>query len=158
MLVRPFKHTVLADPPGRLREDRIVMPELMSEVMARARVPLATLNSEAAARLRRLIEAEAWTDAALALIRFALPNWQVVRLVFDGGEWYCALSKHPQLPEWLDDAVEARHEVLPLAILAAFLAAREASPAAPGRNSSTVPQCRPQQPGVLHALCCEDFA
>jgi hypothetical protein len=121
-------------------------------------VPLATLNSEAAVRLRRLIEAEAWTDAALALIELALPQWQLVRLVCDGGEWCCSLSQHPQLPEWLDDAVEARHEVLSLAILDAFVAAREASLVAAGGKAGTVPRCRPQQPSVLHALCCEDFA
>jgi hypothetical protein len=156
MLARALEHRVLANPPARRRRDRIVTPALMSDVMARARVPLARLSSEAAVRVRRLIEAEAWTDVALALIELALPAWQVVRLVYDGGEWCCALSRHPQLPDWLDDAVEARHEVLPLAILDAFLAARESDRAA--GPFSSVPQCGPQQAGVLHALGCEDFA
>jgi hypothetical protein len=148
----------LADLPEDLRQERTVTPELMSDVMAQAGIRLAGLNSARAVRLRRLIEAEAWTDAALALIELALPQWQLVRLVGDDGEWCCSLSRHPQLPEWLDDAVEARHEVLPLAILAAFLTAREASPAVCSRKAGTVPECRPQQPNVLHALRCEDFA
>jgi hypothetical protein len=158
MLARPLDHGVLADPLRQVASDRIVTPALISDVMARASVPPATLNSAAAARLRRLIEAEAWTDAALALIELALPQWQVVRLVHDGGEWCCALSQHPQMPDWLDDAVEATHEVLPLAILDAFVAARQTSLVATRGKGGTVPQCRPGQPSVLHTLCCEDFA
>lgn len=153
---RPLKHIVV-ERLEDLGRETAVTPELMSDVMAQAGIRLTGLNAASGVRVRRLIEAEAWTDAALALIELALPQWHVVRLVRDGDEWCCTLSCHPQLPDWLDDAVEARHEVLPLAILAAFLAARQATPAESNRKV-TVPQCRPQQPGVLHALCCEDFA
>ena len=118
---------------------------------------LSALNSERRLRLRRLIAAEAWTDAALALIDIALPRWKLVRLAFDDGAWRCALSRHWQLPEWLDDAVEASHEVLPLAILAAFLAARDADLAAADETRRAVPTCRPAQ-GSLHTLACDNFS
>src|SRR5690348_4880145 len=66
-------------------------------------------QSEKTARLERLIRAGAWTDAALALLDLELPLWQIRRLVYDDGEWYCALSRERELPDWLDQSVEARH-------------------------------------------------
>jgi len=158
MLARRFEQTIVGEDLEDLRRESAVAPQLMADVMAQAGVRPAELNSAKAARLRRLIAAEAWTEAALALIELALPQWQLVRLVYDGGEWCCALSRHPQMPDWLDDAVETRHEVLPLAILAAFLAAREANLTASGRTHATVPYCRLQQQPDVHALCCDDFA
>jgi hypothetical protein len=157
MLSHRLQH--LVEPQERLRSETDVTPQLMADVMAQAGVRPAELNSARAARLRRLIAAEAWTDAALALIEFALPQWQVMRLVYDDEEWCCALSRHPQMPAWLDDAIEARHEVLPLALLGAFQASREASPTSPSSTHATVPHCRLQQQlDIVHALCCDDYA
>jgi len=78
-------------------------------------------RSERSARIMRLVDAEAWTDAALALIEFELPLWQVRRIAYDEGEWHCALSRERELPDWLDAAVEARHADLALALLSAFI-------------------------------------
>src|SRR5690348_5787668 len=50
-------------------------------------------QTEKTVRLAQLIESRAWTDAALALIDLELPFWQVRRLAYDDGEWYCALSR-----------------------------------------------------------------
>jgi len=77
-----------------------------------------------AARIAQLIEAGAWDDAALALIELELPAWKLRRLVYEDGEWFCALSRQPNLPVALDDTVDASHEVLSLAILSAFVEAR----------------------------------
>jgi hypothetical protein len=157
MLTHRLQHLVV-DPQERLRSETTVTSQLMADVMKQAGGG-GGANSVKGVRLRRLIAAEAWTDAALALIALALPQWQLVRLVNDGEEWCCALSRHPQMPDWLDDAVEARHEVLPLAIVGAFVAAREAGLAPSSRTQATAPQCRlQQQPDVVHALCCDDFA
>src|SRR5579864_5882613 len=68
-------------------------------------------------RIERLIQAGAWADAALALIDLELPSWQVRRIAYDGGEWHCALSRERELPDWLDQSVEAGHPDLALAIL-----------------------------------------
>jgi hypothetical protein len=78
--------------------------------------------------LRRLIAARAWTDAALALLALQLPGWHVRRLGYDDGEWHCALSSQPAMPEWLDATVESHHPNMPLAILSALVAAAAASP------------------------------
>ena len=70
---------------------------------------------------------EAVAYAALALIDLELPFWQVRRLTYDDGEWYCALSRERELPDWLDQSIESRHADLALAILGAFVEARRVS-------------------------------
>jgi len=136
-----------------------VTPELVATVAAQAGISLAATNvSAAAGRLRRHIEALAWTDAALTIMEMALPQWRLVRLVLDDGEWCCALSRHWQLPDWLDHAVEARHEMLPLAILSAVAEALVASREAAAGHTRTGPEFRQQPSDVLDVLCCENFA
>ena len=98
---------------------------------------------EKSARIARLIEAEAWTDAALALIDLELPQWQVRRIAYDEGEWHCALSRQCELPDWLDESIEARHADLPLAILGAF---DEAYAAAPSTRTSVPAVPRDRNP------------
>jgi hypothetical protein len=87
-----------------------------------------------------LIGSEAWTDAALALIELELPQWQVRRIAYDEGEWYCAQSREREPPEWLDQSIEARHADLPLAILGAFLEARAISAPASRTSVPTAPR------------------
>ena len=94
----------------RLRAAPAVTAELMSEVIVEAcrRFP-SVGQTEKTARIERLIQSDAWTDAALALIDLELPLWQVRRIAYDEGEWYCALSRERELPDWLDRSIEARH-------------------------------------------------
>ena len=88
-----------------------------------------------------MIQSGAWTDAALALIDLELPQWQIRCLVYDEGEWHCALSRQRELPDWLDEPIEGRHADLAIAILSAFVEARRLNapsnrpsvPAAPQR-------------------------
>jgi hypothetical protein len=83
-----------------------------------------TGQTEKTTRIERLIAAEAWMDVALALIDLELPQWQLRRIVYDEGEWHCALSGRRELPDWLDSCIETRHVDLPLAILSAFVDAQ----------------------------------
>jgi hypothetical protein len=109
--------------------------ELLSEVLAVCCPRLALLrHTERAAHAEQMIEQGAWTDAVLALLAIEVPQWQLRRLVYDGGEWHCALSRQREMPEWLDQSIEAHHADLPLAILRAFIGARQAS--APAIRSS----------------------
>jgi hypothetical protein len=121
----------------RLRDAPEVTAELMSEILAEARLrsPSVGRGGESA-RLDRLIQSGAWTDAALVLIELELPLWQVRRIAYDEGEWYCALSRDRELPDWLDRSIEAHHADLSLAILSAFVDARLA---AMPSNRSSVP-------------------
>src|SRR5882757_2553234 len=106
----------------RLRDAHAMTAELMSEIIHTTcrRFPSLGQNSKTA-RLEQLIQSDAWTDAALALIDLELPQWQVRRLVYDEGEWHCALSRQRELPDWLDQSVENHHADLALAILGAFV-------------------------------------
>ena len=117
--------TGLSDPLG---EANAVTPKLMSELVASfcRRFP-SFGQPEKTARIRELIQLRAWTDAALALIDLELPFWQVRRIAYDEGEWYCALSRERELPDWLDRSVEARHPDLALAILGALIEAQRSN-------------------------------
>lgn len=76
-------------------------------------------------RILQLAATGAWTDATLALLELEQPQWKLRRLVHEDGEWFCSLSRRPDLPIELDDAAEAHNELLPLAILDALAEARE---------------------------------
>ncbi len=97
-------------------------------------------RSAPAARLERLIQSGAWTDAALALIDLELPQWQIRRIAYDEGEWHCALSRQRELPDWLDQSIEGRHADLALAILSAFVEARRVGAPAHRTSVPAVPQ------------------
>ena len=126
---------------ARLRDAGKADAALINEVIDAAcrRYPSLGQN-EKTARLERLIQSGAWIDAALALIDLELPFWQVRRLAYDDGEWHCALSRERELPDWLDQSIEARHADLSLAILCAFvevqrLSAPETRTSVPGATT-----------------------
>jgi len=120
--------TLHLDPTGlsdRLGKANAVTPKLMSDLVAGVCRRFPSFGQpEKIARIRELIQLRAWTDASLALIDLELPFWQVRRIAYDEGEWYCALSRERELPDWLDSSAEARHTDLALAILSAFIEAR----------------------------------
>jgi hypothetical protein len=132
----------------RLRRAHALTPDLMSDVIAKA-----CTQATHKARVNQLIEAGAWTDATLAMAELELPSWNLRRLIREDGEWLCSLSKQPNLPLALDDTAEASHQVLPLAILAAFVEARRKTEAM-RETSQTVPQLRPTSG---YAVCCDNF-
>jgi len=87
------------------------------------------------------------------LIELELPAWTLRRLVCEGGEWICSLSRQPNLPVALDDTVDAVHEAMPLAILLAFLQARRV--AAIPSAVSVVLTVVPAATGLIR---CDNFA
>jgi hypothetical protein len=105
----------------------------------------------------RLIEAGAWTDAALALIELELPAWRLRRLICESGEWFCSLSRHPDVPLELDDTADANHEVPALAILRAFVEARRMDGVAL-HVVSAVPRIQKETIGADTFVCCDNFA
>jgi len=140
----------------RLQSAPAVTPDLVLSVVSDVCTRLAMLKTAGkTARIDRLIAAGAWSEVALALIGLELPAWTLRRLVYEDGEWFCSLSRQPQLPVALDDTADARHAVLPLAILAAFVEAYRASSIARETSSPTVPQIRPTP---AYAFCCDNFA
>lgn len=152
LVLQPDTKIFLTD---RLRNTPAVTASLVRDTMdAVCRRYSHPGQAGAIARIERLIAEEAWAEVALALIDLELPQWQLRRLAYDGGEWHCALSRRREVPEWLDQAVEASHPDLPGALLEAFLEAqRTVEPL--GRPS--VPATSPESaPCTL--LCCDNFA
>jgi len=141
---------------ARLRDAGAVTAELLSDVIATVCRRFPSLRQpEKTAQIERLMASSAWTDAVMALIEIELPQWQVRRLAYDEGEWHCALSRQRELPEWLDQSIEAHHPVLPLAILCAFVDARLAG----ARSNQTSVPAVPYDASASYApLCCDNFA
>jgi hypothetical protein len=140
----------------RLRDAHAITAELFSVVLSATcrRFPSAG-QAEKTAKIERLIASQAWTDAVLALIDLELPQWQVRRIIYDEGEWHCALSRERELPEWLDQAVESHHTDLALAILSAFVDVQRVS--APSTRTS-VPIVQREANALYEPLCCDNFA
>ena len=140
----------------RLRNADVVTAELLLEIIRGACRRFPSLGqSGKTARIERLMAAGAWMDTALALIDLELPQWQVRRITYDEGEWYCALSRERELPDWLDQSVEAHHADLPLAILSAFVDIGHLS--APS-NRTSVPMVPREASALYEPVCCDNFA
>jgi hypothetical protein len=140
----------------RLRDVHAVTGELIAEVVDETcrRFP-PSRRTEKTARIEQLIGSGAWTDAALALIDLELPQWQVRRIAYDEGEWYCALSRERELPDWLDRSIEAHHANLPLAILSAFVDAQRINTP---KNRTSVPIVPRDANPLYEPVCCDNFA
>jgi hypothetical protein len=135
----------------RLRDAYAVTAEFLSDII---RQTCRRFPSTGHARVERLIQSGAWTDAALALIDLELPQWQIRRIAYDDGEWHCALSRQRELPDWLDQSIEARHADLALALLSAFVEAQRSS--APSSRPS-VPAVRPDADALYEPVCSDNF-
>jgi hypothetical protein len=142
----------------RIRRAQVVTSDLMSKAVAATRADVEMPSgANAAAKIDRLIGLQAWTEAALLLVEHELPSWKLRRLVDEEGAWLCSLSRQGNLPIWLSDNAEARHESLPLAILAAVIEARRCGEPPFKQAATSVPQCRAQT-GSVETICCDNFA
>jgi hypothetical protein len=139
----------------RLRDALAVTPSLIADVICDACRRFPSLGqADKTERIGQLIRMGAWTDAALALIELELPQWQVRRLAYDDGEWYCALSRERELPDWLDQSVEGRHADLALAILSAFVEVQRQNADTSRPSVPVVPQdANPQ----WEPICSDNF-
>jgi hypothetical protein len=154
-MLHPAKHRDPGALSDRLRNALAANATLMIEIIDTAcrRFP-SSGQSEKTARIEQLIRSAAWTDAALALIDLELPLWQVRRLAYDEGEWHCALSRQRELPDWLDQSIEARHADLSLAILSAFVEVQRVN--APSSRPS-VPVVKGNLNPLYESVCCDNF-
>lgn len=136
----------LVDPLDRLAQrihlaaapDRNLLGALMTNGCVRLHALKATTRTR---RLESLLDAGAWTEAAIALVELELPAWSFRRLALDDGMWFCSLSLSPTLPAEFDEMIETSHGSMPLAILAALIEARHATDAA--RASRSLPRPAP---------------
>jgi hypothetical protein len=153
---KALEHHELSVLNDRLRDAAEASTQVLGEVIDTSCRRFPSLGQSAkTARIEQLIQAEAWTDAALALIDLELPSWQVRRIAYDEGEWNCALSRQRELPDWLDQSIEAHHTDLALAILCAFIEARRVS--APSSRPS-VPSVSPCADALYEVACSDNYA
>jgi hypothetical protein len=140
----------------RLQDALSVTPSLISDIIREAcrRFP-SQGQAGKTERVEQLIKMGAWTDAALALIELELPQWQVRRIAYDSGEWYCALSRVRELPDWLDESAEGRHANLALAILSAFVEAQHDNASV---NRTSVPLTGRRENSLYEPVPCDNFA
>jgi hypothetical protein len=138
----------------RLRGTHAVTAELMSEVGGEPcrRFP-SVGQTRKKVQIERFTGSRARTDAALALIDLKPPQWKVRRIACDGGEWYCALSRERELPDWLARSVEACHMDLPLAILSVFVEAQRCAPS----SRTSVPTVPRDAKHLFGQFCCDNF-
>lgn len=139
----------------QLRDSAAMTRPLMLDIIAQACRRYPSLGQgKRTARIVRLIDAEAWADAALRLLELELPMWQVRRIAYDEGEWHCAVSRERELPDWLDQAVEAHHADLALALLSALVEVRAVATEAP---RPSVPSVGPARDPLYEPLACDNF-
>jgi hypothetical protein len=138
----------------RLRGARAVTAELMSEVIGEMCRPFRLWDRLERRQIERFIGSGAWTDAVLALIGLELPQWKVRRIAYDGGEWYCALSRARELADWLDRPIETYHVDLPLAILSALVEVQRCGPS----NRTSVPTVPRDANPLFGQFWCDNFA
>src|SRR5260221_2179932 len=151
-----LEHHELGELNDRLRDAPEANAPLFQEVIDTACRCFPSLGQSAKpARIEQLLQSAAWTDAALALIDLELPLWQIRRIAYDEGEWHCALSRQRELPDWLDQSIEAHHADLALAILCAFVEARGVG--APSTRP-TVPLVSPCADPFPEIACSDNFA
>jgi hypothetical protein len=150
-----FRHSDPTSLSEDLHNAQVMTRPLMLEIIDRACRRFPSLGqSELTAHVMRLIDAEAWADAALALMELELPRWQVRRIAYDEGEWHCALSRERELPDWLDAAVEGCHGDLAIALLSAFV---EVQALAVESSRPSVPSVPPALDPLYEPVGCENF-
>jgi len=155
-MLHPDDHRDPGELVDRLRNAPEANATLMAEIVDTACRRFRLMSpGEKSARIEQLIRSGACTDAALTRIDLELPLWQVRRIAYDEGEWYCALSRQRELPDWLDQSIETRHADLSLAILSAFFEAQRIS--TPSSRTSVPAVNRVASP-LYEPVCSDNFA
>lgn len=112
----------------RIEKSKTVSAGLFAEICSSSERLTHLAQMGKTSRLERLLESEAWTEAALELAALAAPEWSVRRLCRIDGQWLCSLTRFPDMPDWLDEAAEATHSLMPMAILGAIAEIRARTP------------------------------
>ena len=82
---------------------------------------ISLIRAGRAKRLQELMQAGAWLETALELLRLARSAWSLRRLIRDDEDWVCSLSRSTFVPIEIDDMAEYRHADPAVAVLGALL-------------------------------------
>jgi hypothetical protein len=153
MALRPDRREHLAWIADHMRFATCASKELVSAIASEVSPESASGSDPVSINIERLIAAGAWADTALALIASGLPQWKLRRLIYDDGQWHCALSLRREFPEWLDDGIETHNDDLALALLQGLIEAARQQPVK--TRPPTAPRIRIKQ---RDPVCCDNFA
>src|SRR6267142_3476614 len=92
MLLDPKYEERLGGLEQQLHRACALTPGIMADVIGEACTRFASQSPAAKAKLDRLMESGAWTEASLALVELELPQWKLRRLVYDDGRWLSPLA------------------------------------------------------------------
>jgi len=107
-------------------------------------------------RVRALIDAQAWTDAVLAIAD--LDRSRAIRYVVnEDGEWHCRIGSHATVPHWLGDTAECSHAVLALSILGALIETL-AWRAASDLSAVSAPRSSAGEIDAIPAVSCDNYS
>ena len=65
--------------------------------------------------IQSFVRDRAWTDAALALLGSAVPEWRLRRICNEDRLWWCALERSDGL-SWAEPDIDESHENMTLAL------------------------------------------
>jgi hypothetical protein len=109
---------------AKLRNEISQAPTATSELVSAAHDLMTArcipYRAAAMQRIRTLIDAQAWTDAVLAIADLDRSR-AIHHVVHEDGEWHCRIGSHGAIPHWLGDTAEFSHPVIALAILGALV-------------------------------------
>lgn len=153
MLFHPDRTEHLTSAADELNRATAPSAALLYAVLGTADRAKSAGQGRAAAHIAQLIECGAWNEAALELCDLCCPRWKLSRLLYDSGEWHCRLSPHRELPDWLGETIETRHEYLGLAVIkAAVEAARHDA-----ESCERPMPIRLSHPAPDNLFVCDDF-
>ncbi len=141
--------------PWRLSGHRTPARPFADALRSRSGGKLPAADLDFVGRVAALVEAGASVDAALALVEYELPDWEIRRLAREDGKWTCALARDGRLPAEPEAVVEADGDSAPQAIVHAMGAARHADGAVActhdNRGAENV------EPTCGFGVCCDDY-
>jgi hypothetical protein len=136
-------------PSNRSRNNLVKASSAYEQILRGARAYQPVGSDARARRTAALLAAGAWTEAALALLASEQDTWRLTSLQRDGTDWVCTLSRFPRLPRELDEIIEGRDPLLPLATLDALAESHR-------RDTATIASASPEPPRRSFAVWTED--
>ena len=105
----------------RVDAAREVTPRLMIEILqAACRSAGQRQRVQDVHATQSFVRDRAWTDATLALLSSAVPEWRLRRICNEDRLWWCALERSHGL-SWAEPEVDESHENMTLALLKAVI-------------------------------------
>lgn len=142
--------------PWRLSGHRMSGRPFADAIRSRSGGKLPAADLDFVGRVAALVEAGASVDAALALVEYELPDWEIRRLARENGKWTCALARDGRLPAEPEAVVEGDGDSAPQAIVHAMAEVRNMEEAKAGCRASHASPAG-AGPACSFQVSCDDY-